>query len=207
MIDKKIYNLVQIRLRPRRMYLFYKTLGIRRDTKVLDVGGTLFNWKLAPFIPDLTILNIYPFYESLPSNIKWIVGDARCMGFKDKSFDVVFSNSVIEHVGNWEDQIRFAQEIKRVSERYFIQTPNYWFPIETHLITPFIHWLPSPLARSLLRFSMRSLITRDLETTIRFYNEVRLLKPKEMALLFPEATIRYEYLFLFRKSIYAIKEA
>jgi len=205
MLDKKIYNFVQSRSRPKRMHLFYKILNIKRDTRVLDVGGTLFNWNLAPFIPDLTILNIYPFYESLPPNVKWVVGDARCMSFKDKSFDVVFSNSVIEHVGSWEDQKKFAQEIKRVSDCYFIQTPNYWFPVETHLITPFIHWLPSRLAMLILRFSVKSLITKDLENSIKFYNEVRLLKPREMKLLFPEAAIYYEKLFIFRKSIYAIK--
>ncbi|MEM2045934.1 MAG: class I SAM-dependent methyltransferase, partial [Candidatus Bathyarchaeia archaeon] len=61
-------------------------------------------------------------------DVEWIIGDARCMPFKDKSFDVVFSNSVIEHVGNYDDQKMCAEEIRRVGKCYFVQTPNFYFP-------------------------------------------------------------------------------
>ena len=60
--------------------------------------------------------------------------------FKDKSFDAVFSNSVIEHVGTFEDQKMMANEVIRVTNFYFIQTPNLYFPIEPHFLVPFFQF-------------------------------------------------------------------
>jgi 2-polyprenyl-3-methyl-5-hydroxy-6-metoxy-1,4-benzoquinol methylase len=60
-----------------------------------------------------------------------------------RSFDIVFSNSVIEHVGDAESQQQFAHEIARVGRAYWVQTPNRRFPVEPHLLTPFLHFLPT----------------------------------------------------------------
>ena len=119
----KTYYLFQKRFRPRRMELFAALFKIGSNTRVLDVGGTLLNWSFLRIQPRLTILNVHLPSEELPPNVEWIVGDARAMTFEDNSFDVVFSNSVIEHVGEWEDQKRFAEEIRRVGKGYFVQTP------------------------------------------------------------------------------------
>ena len=138
--------------------------------------------------------------------MKWIVGDARFMPFTDESFDVVFSNSVIEHMGKWEDQKRFAGEIRRVGKRYFVQTPNYYFPVEPHFITPFIHWLPRSVGRRLIGLTVRYLLTRDLQRSLEVFDEVRLLRPKEMRDMFPDAKIVYERVLGLPKSIFAIKK-
>jgi len=187
------------------MSALYDMMRISPKTAVLDVGGTMFNWKLAGFMPDLTILNVCHPDSELPPGVKWVVGDARAMSFDDKSFEVVFSNSVIEHVGNWEDQKRFAEEVRRVGKCYFIQTPNYEFPIEPHLITPFVHWFPRRVQRALLPICVRSLIARSVFDAVRVYNEVRLLKPIDVKILFSDAEIMYESFFGLRKSIYAVK--
>jgi hypothetical protein len=78
-------------------------------------------------------------------------GDGRQLPFRDAAFDVVFSNSVIEHVGDAASQERFAREVARVGRSYWVQTPNRWFPVEQHLLTPLVHWLPRRWQRAILR--------------------------------------------------------
>jgi hypothetical protein len=72
------------------------------------------------------------------------VGDGCAFPYKDGSFDICHSNSVIEHVGGWRRKVAFARETSRVAPCYFHQTPNFWFPWEPHFGTPFFHWLPEP---------------------------------------------------------------
>jgi 2-polyprenyl-3-methyl-5-hydroxy-6-metoxy-1,4-benzoquinol methylase len=187
------------------MSMFVEYLEVTPQTKVLDVGGSLLIWQFSPVKPRLTILNITPPPGSLPGDVEWVIGDARDMPFDDRSFDVVFSNSVIEHVGDFDDQKKCANEIRRVGQRYFVQTPNYFFPVEPHFITPFIHWLPRSFSRKLLGLTARNIITRDRNGTEEVFQEVRLLKPNEMRELFPDAEIRFERFLGLPKSILAIK--
>ena len=81
----------------------------------------------------------------------WIFADGCRLPFPDKSFDVVFSNSVIEHLGDPRKHEQYAREIARVGVRYFVQTPNRWFPIEPHLLTPLVHFLPRDVAAAVDR--------------------------------------------------------
>lgn len=71
--------------------------------------------------------------------------------FPDRSFDVVYSNAVIEHVGSRALQRDFVRELERVGRRVFLAAPNRWFPIEQHTALPLLHYLPAPLFRALLR--------------------------------------------------------
>jgi len=115
-----------------------------------------------------------------------ILGDGRKLPFGDKSFDLVFSNSVIEHVGSFSDMEQFASECMRVGKEVYIQTPNRWFPIEPHILTLFIHWLPRPVFHRIAFFSVRYLSL--LKNKSHFYfivNGIRLLTRKEFASLFP----------------------
>jgi SAM-dependent methyltransferase len=79
-------------------------------------------------------------------NVAYVQGDALALPFEDGSFDVVFSNAVIEHVGGRERQRRFVSEALRVGRSAFVTTPNRRFPVEVHTRLPFVHWLPEPLA-------------------------------------------------------------
>ena len=110
-------------------------LGIGPETRVLDVGGTLDIWLLAPLMPRLVMLNNQPAAPGAPAPD--LLADGRSLPFRDASFDVVFSNSVIEHLGDAQSQVRFAAEVARVGNAYWVQTPNRLFPVEQHLFMPF----------------------------------------------------------------------
>ena len=92
------------------------------------------------------------FLETLYPGVRYIEADALRMPFTDKSFDLVHSAAVIEHVGSIGNQGAMIAECLRVARRgVCITTPNRWFPIEFHTVTPLIHWLPKPTCRAIFR--------------------------------------------------------
>ncbi len=138
-----------------------RLLGITASTRILDVGGTPANWTLLGVRPQVIMLNLPRAMESGDDGLEWVFADGLELPFRDKSFDVVFSNSVIEHVGDPPKQEQFAREIARVGVRYFVQTPNRWFPVEHHLLTPLIHFLPRGWQRRLVnKFTIWEWIAR-----------------------------------------------
>jgi hypothetical protein len=183
---------------------FWVRFGITAETIILDAGGDPFNWSLMPDLPELVFLNLY---GAKWTKIGWVIGDVRYLPFKNGSFEIVFSNSVIEHLGTLNNQELFASECRRVGCHYYVQTPNKFFPIEPHLITPFIHWLPEWLQLRLMRnFTVWGLITRpkrqDCENLL---NEIRLLNKQEFQNLFPDAEIVLERFLGITKSFIAMK--
>lgn len=209
---RSIYEPFQRRFRPRRLRLFYSKFKITRETRVLDLGGGLFFWELAKREelpqPQVTILNIRPQSEELPPGIVWVCGNATRACFPDSSFDVVFSNSLVEHLGSWGAQVQFAEEVRRLARSYFIQTPNKWFFVEPHFVTPFTHWLPMAVRRKLgpratvwgwMNKATRSQYENQL-------SEIRLLGLNDMRTLFPEARLIIEPWMGMAKSIVAIGE-
>src|SRR5690606_8505927 len=129
--------------------LFFKNFKPTQTLQILDVGGTDYFWKSSqvPNIPGVTItlLNLQPEKTTHP-NIQSLVGDATSISeFPDKKFDLVFSNSVIEHLYTFENQVKMAGEIQRVGKRYFVQTPNKYFPIEAHYAIPLAQYMPKDL--------------------------------------------------------------
>jgi len=192
--------------RKKRMRRFQQQFGVTPLTRVLDVGGGSFNWLLLNYLPQLTILNI-SISEEMHGPYTSVVADGRYLPFKDKSFDIVYSNSVIEHLQNRENQQRFASECQRVGVRLYLQTPNKRFPIEPHLLTPVIHWLPLSLQKRLVRnFTVWGIIARPTqEVCLIFLKEVRFLNEKEFRQLFPEAIIWHERFLGLTKSFIAVK--
>jgi len=189
------------------MRLFVEILGITPETRVIDIGGTLTNWVLCPVKPRLTIVNIQSYEgERPPWLVEWRVADGRHLPYDDNEFDVAFSNSVIEHVGGWDEQMCFANEVRRVASSYFVQTPDRNAFIEPHLLFPGIHWLPRSIGRYMAILTP-STILRGPAETIRIYDEVRLIGEDEMKFLFPDAQIRRERNFGVYASLIAIKRA
>jgi ubiquinone/menaquinone biosynthesis C-methylase UbiE len=207
----EFYRLFQPGFRKRRADLFLELMRPKERTRILDVGGYVFDWhQRVPIDSPITFLNLsYPKPEGgSPDRYTCLIGDGRKMDFPDGSFDIVYSNSVIEHVGSLADQQRFANEVRRVGKRYFIQTPNRWFFIEPHFVTVFVHFLPWWFARKIIRFcSFRGLFRSGDSVDVRqLASELRPLSLGEMAALFPDAEIHREKWFGLTKSLIAVRK-
>lgn len=200
-VDNRNRGSIASKLRQRRTAFFKSLLEfLEPPVRILDVGGTDQYWKMIGGLGkkevSITLLNLESSVTSLPNFIS-ISGDARHLEFENKSFDVVFSNSVIEHVGDYKDQKSMANEVRRVGKRYFVQTPNRYFPLEPHFVFPFFQFLP-------LRFRMYLLMnfnlgwfpkTPDEVKSRQIVESIQLLGKSEVKALFPEASI-YEERFL-----------
>jgi ubiquinone/menaquinone biosynthesis C-methylase UbiE len=197
------------RLRKNRFSFFLSLLEqLPKPIKILDVGGTSNFWDQMNFFdPDIQIhlLNTTPAICTKSQHIS-VVGDARDMcQYADYEFDVVFSNSVIEHVGEFVDQQKMANEIRRVGKRYFLQTPNYYFPIEPHFLVPCFQFMPTSLQILLARnFNLGwSKKAETKESAYQLVKSVELLTEKELRTLFPSAKIYREKFLGLTKSLIA----
>ena len=193
------------------MRRFARELHITAQTRVLDVGGTPETWDLLAESPRVTLLNTPRTKGELAGASRWVAGDGRALPFRDGAFDVVFSNSVIEHVGDAASQRAFAREVARVGRGYWVQTPNRRFPVEQHLLTPLIHWLPKRWQRWIVpRFTVWSALVRPSADRRAFYlahylDEVRLLSARDLAALFPDASLIRERVCGCTKSLVAMR--
>jgi hypothetical protein len=192
--------------RRKRMALFFSTFKLDDRTKVLDLGGLPGTWNAQPGDFPVIFLNLQPHPTTNP-RFKNLVGNVLSVPFPDRSFDLAFSNSVIEHLGSWENQQIFAREVTRIAPRYWVQTPARSFFIEPHLVAPFIHYLPKALQRLLLRrFTLWGWLAKPTpEQVAHFLAEVRLLNYSEIKSLFPDCKIIKERFFGLTKSYIAIK--
>ncbi|MGH2499991.1 MAG: class I SAM-dependent methyltransferase [Candidatus Limnocylindria bacterium] len=172
---------------------------------VLDIGGTQAFWTGTDL--DVTLLNIDQRTSQLAPNLRYVRGDATDIPFPDRSFDVAFSNSTIEHLYTRDNQRKAAREAMRVGKRLWIQTPNRWFPVEPHYLTPFIHWLPTSLRRLLVRnFTIWGLVARpSREYARQIVDEIRLLSAKDLRDLFPGCQIHRERFLGLTKSLIVVR--
>jgi hypothetical protein len=213
--DHRDANSWAFKLRNQRLDLFKNLLrqvDADDSIRILDIGGREEFWKSSGIlddIPDLevTLLNVDIDQMKLCNlNLKTVIGDARAMPeFHDQEFDIVFSNSVIEHVGNANDKRRMSEEIRRVGKRYFIQTPNRFFPIEPHFVFPCFQFLPLQLQVWLImnfKLGWYSKIN-DRKLARKLVSRITLLSRKEFGELFPGANMYDEKIFILTKSFIA----
>jgi hypothetical protein len=206
-----ITQAISQRFRRRRMERFAREFAITSETSVLDVGGSAETWDLLAIRPRVTLLNTPRTKDEMSLATAWVAGDGRALPFRDGAFDIVFSNSVIEHVGDAASQRRFASEAMRVGRGFWVQTPNRWFPVEQHLLTPLVHWLPHEWQRAIVRrFTVWEVLVRPSPDRRRFFlehylEEIRLLDARELAGLFPGATVLRERAAGWTKSLVAMR--
>jgi hypothetical protein len=184
------------RLRAKRFQRFEALVArLPRPLRILDVGGETAFWENRGWAGrnDFQIfsLNLVP-EEQRHENIKPVAGDATNLAqFSDGSFDVTFSNSVIEHLFTLENQRRMASEIQRVGKAFWVQTPNFWFPMEPHFHVPGWQWMPLSLRVSLIRrwrCGWRGPCA-DVAKARELVQELRLLTRGELRAMFPGATL------------------
>jgi SAM-dependent methyltransferase len=180
---------ISLRSRKRKLRLLLDELPPAAETSVLDVGadelgfgegdgcGTLnFLEEMYPWPERITALGLQDGvgFRSRYPQISYVQGDACALPFADGEFDIVFSNAVIEHVGDRPRQRLFVSEALRVGRRVFLTTPNRRFPIEVHTRLPLVHWLPSRIAHRAYEAAGKT-----------FATDIHLLSKQALESLFP----------------------
>jgi Methyltransferase domain len=197
--------------------LIDKTLLEKSHCRVLDIGGTYnfwhiwrdqIDWKKTEVI----CVNLDPAHFETgkdETRISMIQGNACDLhNIKDGEFDVAFSNSVIEHVGTWRDMKNMAKETRRVAKRYLLQTPYFWFPIEPHARTPFLHWMPESWAYRIVMARKCGFWTKaaTVSDAVEAVQSAVMLDGRQVAELFPDARIERERFLGITKALMAIRE-
>jgi hypothetical protein len=186
--------------------------GVRGPVRILDVGGTASFWQVHRELlsKDVHVTVLNQVLESVPEEtwLTQVEGDGRWMTrFADQSFDLSFSNSVLEHVGTLYDQVYMAREIRRVARGYFVETPNKWFPLEPHFLVPCWQFLPASIRAALLTRTDIGCVGRveDYLLAKATVESIRLLSAREMRWLFPDGRIYREKIGGLTKSLVAWK--
>jgi hypothetical protein len=191
------------------MAQFAHLFGVTNTTTILDIGGSAYIWSFLDINPRVTCLNLEgnDHRPRREGNIELVSGDGRCLPYPDQSFDVAFSNSVIEHVGTKNDMHKLANEIRRVGKRYYVQTPNFWFPIDPHTYAVGNHWLPDRLQFWAIKYtSPRAWLAKWSDDVIREYiSTTYMLSAQQLRNLFPDATIIRERVAGLTKSLIACR--
>jgi hypothetical protein len=174
--------------RAEKCEIFFSALDPSPSDSLLDVGGSAgflgeFE-RLYRFFRNVQVANLdgRSRQDTTPRHVQFDIEDGCSLSYPDKSFDWVFSNAVIEHVGNRARQIQFASEIQRVARKgYFVATPNRNFPIDPHTLLPFYQFMKPSMQRWICRFSPGYL---------KEYEPIDLLSARDLLEMFPFARLR-----------------
>ena len=196
------------RKRTRRWEWLQDTFPSIASMSVIDLGGTVEAWLRAPIRPAAVhVVNL----EAQPADVPdWIGVDmADACNLPDKitneEYDLVFSNSVIEHVGGHLQRIKFAEAVHHLAPRHWVQTPYRYFPIEPHWLFPGLQFLPVTARGEIAhRWPLHTQAASHSEG-VRSAMEVELLSRTEMAFYFPDSVIRFERAAGLIKSLIAVR--
>ena len=200
------------RFRQRRFARFRPLLdALPRPVRILDVGGTPKFWERLGYLGrdgiEIVLLNLVEQEVSHPNMTATIGNAADLSEYGPDAFDVVVSNSVIEHLPTLELQSRMASEIRRVGKRVYMQTPNRYFPLEPHFLFPFFGVLPTRVRAFLLQHMNLGWRKRrpDPDEALAEVLSVRLMTGSELHRLFPRARFDNERLLLLTKSFIVLE--
>ena len=188
---------VAARFRLTRWKRIVDLLGLRGSETVLDVGGTDKSWWFVEWRGRVVRCNLD---REAASSGHRVIADGRRLPFRNGQFDVVFSNSVIEHISSLEGQEQFAHEMRRTGRRYFVQTPNRWFPIEPHYLFPLFQFFPTAMQRWLhTHFDIGTFNKHDP------FGTIRLMTRRELRRMFPDGRVVAERIGPLVKSWYVLR--
>lgn len=192
-----LFNRLSLRSRRIKMELLERYLPLAGTERVLDIGSQVDaqSKQILERFPDksrITAANLFPEHlenirKAYPG-ITTVQADARKLPFEDKSFDLVYSNAVIEHVGTLEDQTRMADEVRRVGKRWFLTTPNKWYPFEFHARMPFVSWLPPKAMHKVTRMWGYNHVKGRYQPGCDF-SDVHLLTAAKLRRMFPDSLV------------------
>jgi hypothetical protein len=133
--------------------LIDKVIAEKGSCRIADIGGTEYYWEIfGSYVADnpveITLLNIDAPAVRSAKFISKTADATDLSGYPDNAFDIVHSNSVIEHVGSWDRMSKMAHHVRRLAPVYYVQTPSFWFPYEPHFRFPIFHWLPEQARRA-----------------------------------------------------------
>ncbi|MBM4059607.1 MAG: class I SAM-dependent methyltransferase [Planctomycetes bacterium] len=192
-----LFERLSQRSRRIKMELLQRHLPLTGDELVLDIGSQVDaqSRQLLERFPDqgrITAVNILPQHlqaiRAAFPGVRTQVADARELPFADRSFDLVYSNAVIEHVGDFAAQARMAAEVRRVGKRWFLTTPNRWYPFEFHARVPLISWLPPRWMHRVARLWAYNHVHRRYQPG-NDYSDVHLLGARQLRRLFPDSLV------------------
>lgn len=207
------------RLRAKRLEplteLIQRVFDNEGQVNIIDIGGARQYWNNLPATllrqcnVTITVVNLsLPPITDNNEHFNYVRADACNLSqFDNGQFHIAHSNSVVEHVGDWQKMVLFAQELKRVAEFYFVQTPNYWFPVEPHCMTPLFHWLPKPMRLWLvMHFSLGNWTKcSSVDSAMRTIESSRLLNKTMFLSLFDDSEVIIERVLFLPKSFIGIK--
>lgn len=196
------------RLRRRRWAILRQYVPNLQDLRVVDLGGTAQWWDNAPVVPQhVTVVNLH-VTDAESSKVRSIQGDALRADelLSGEEFDLVFSNSLIEHLGGHSARRRFSNVVYALADSYVIQTPYRYFPIEPHWMFPGFQFLPIA-ARSWLapRWPLGHTKGWDAEPATSEVMSTELLSVAEMRSYFPDGEIVWERVAGLPKSMIVVK--
>ena len=179
--------------------------------RVVDLGGTVGSWLAAPVRPQQVVLVNDDARENPPEagqpGIQVVLGDACDLppAVRDERFDLVYSNSVIEHVGGHWRRAAFAASVHRLSDRHWVQTPYRYFPLEPHFLFPGFALLPlRAQAEVVRRWPLgHYAAVRELREAVRWSLATELLSFTELRHYFPSSQIQRERVLGLTKSLIA----
>lgn len=197
------------RARAKRWQHLLNTFPDLSEMRVIDLGGTPHSWRLAPVKPcSVTTINLHEFHSD-DKRIEAVKGDACELPaiFRSEKFDLVYSNSLVEHVGGHANRLRLADSIHSLADRHWVQTPYRYFPIEPHWVFPGFQWLPYEVRVQIsLRWHAGHVKTHSRTDAESLVDEIELIGISQMRNYFPNSTIWYERFLGLVKSLVAIKE-
>lgn len=193
-------------LRKKRWEVFHQCFPDIGKMHVVDLGGTVKHWETSPVRPkSVVVVNLLPESSDI-SWIKAVQGDA-CdppSSVRSAEFDLVYSNSLIEHVGGHTRRCDFASVVRALASHHWVQTPYRYFPIEPHWLFPGLQFAPQQVRAWAIQRWPLSPARPDAEQALRDVLEVELLSQTEMKYYFPESRLIKERVVGLTKSITAV---